>query len=151
MALNGRNPVIAIWGMVLLYQGRGGISRGYLVVRTGAWNSALLFFPAIPPKTSNGDVTNPLTQTHYSLPVSLPRYNEDERQAPISVVVTVSAVTDPLATRLCRVGFRLVSASPLRALFVEAVSGAASFPLFSLLLQERSSQLCLCLAFAPLH
>ncbi|MED6149967.1 hypothetical protein PIB30_067682 [Stylosanthes scabra] len=91
--------------------------------------------------------TNPL----FPPCLSLPRYNEDERQAPIRVVVTVSAVTDPLATRLCRVGFRLVSASPLRALFVEAVSGAASFPLFSLLLQERSSQLCLCLAFAPLH
>lgn len=27
------------------------------MVRTGAWNSALLFFPAIPPNTSKGDVT----------------------------------------------------------------------------------------------
>ena len=27
------------------------------MVRTGAWNSALLFFPAMPPRTSNGDVT----------------------------------------------------------------------------------------------
>jgi hypothetical protein len=58
MALKGRNPAIAIWGMVLLYQGRGGISRGYFVVRTGAWNSVLLFLPAMPPNTSNGEVTS---------------------------------------------------------------------------------------------
>jgi len=28
------------------------------VVRTGAWNSALLFLPAIPPNTSKGEVTS---------------------------------------------------------------------------------------------
>lgn len=58
MALKGKNPAIAIWGILLLYQGSAGISRGYFVVRQGAWNSALLFFPAIPPNTSNGEVTN---------------------------------------------------------------------------------------------
>ena len=40
MAEKGRNPAISIWGRVWRYQGRGGISRGYLVVRQGALNSA---------------------------------------------------------------------------------------------------------------
>ena len=40
------------------YHGKGGISLGYLVVWQGAWNSALLFFPAMPPNTSKGDVTS---------------------------------------------------------------------------------------------
>ncbi|KAK8486178.1 hypothetical protein V6N13_026100 [Hibiscus sabdariffa] len=44
--------------MALLYQGSGGIYRGYFVVRQGAWNSALLFLPARLPRTSNGDVTS---------------------------------------------------------------------------------------------
>jgi hypothetical protein len=57
MALKGKNPAIAIWGIVCRYQGSGGISLGYLVVRQGAWNSVLLFLPAIPPKTSKGNVT----------------------------------------------------------------------------------------------
>ena len=58
MALKGRKPAIAICGMVARYQGRGGISRGYLVVRHGAWNSTLLFLPATPPRTSKGKVTS---------------------------------------------------------------------------------------------
>jgi len=57
MALKGKNPAIAICGIVLRYQGSGGISLGYFVVRQGAWNSLLLFLPAIPPKTSKGNVT----------------------------------------------------------------------------------------------
>jgi hypothetical protein len=39
MALKGRKPAIIICGSVCLYQGSGGISRGYLVVRVGALNS----------------------------------------------------------------------------------------------------------------
>jgi hypothetical protein len=57
MALKGKNPAIAICGIVFRYQGSGGISLGYFVVRQGAWNSLLLFLPAIPPKTSKGNVT----------------------------------------------------------------------------------------------
>jgi hypothetical protein len=58
IALKGRKPAIAIYGTIPRYHGKGGISLGYLVVWQGAWNSALLFFPAIPPNTSKGDVTN---------------------------------------------------------------------------------------------
>lgn len=49
---------MAICGMLCRYQGMGGTSRGYLVVRQGAWKSALLFLPATPPRTSNGKVTS---------------------------------------------------------------------------------------------
>ena len=58
IALKGRKPAIAICGTVPRYHGKGGISLEYMVVRQGAWNSALLFFPAIPPNTSKGDVTS---------------------------------------------------------------------------------------------
>jgi len=47
------------WGMVRRYRGRVGISRGYLVVRHGAWNSAPLRFPATP-MTSRGKVMRAL-------------------------------------------------------------------------------------------
>jgi len=56
--MNGRNPAIAICGIVCRYHRNGGISLGYSAVRQGAWNSALLFFPIIPPKTSKGDDTS---------------------------------------------------------------------------------------------
>jgi hypothetical protein len=40
-----------------LYQGRGGMSRGYLVVRQGALNSDFEFLAATPPNTVRGKVT----------------------------------------------------------------------------------------------
>ena len=40
------------------YQGRLGISRGYLFVRTGAANSPRAFLPAMPPNTVSGMVTS---------------------------------------------------------------------------------------------
>ena len=46
-----------ICGNVSLYQGKGGISLGYLLVRTGAWKSVWPFLPAIPPRTVSGKVT----------------------------------------------------------------------------------------------
>ena len=45
-----------ICGTAVRYQGSSGISLGYLLVRQGARNSALLFFPAMPPKTVRGIV-----------------------------------------------------------------------------------------------
>jgi len=41
-------PAMTICGTGPRYQGRPGISRGYLLVRTGALNSPRAFLPAMP-------------------------------------------------------------------------------------------------------
>lgn len=44
-----------IIGIIPLYQGNGGISRGQLVVLHGVSNPIFRFLPAIPPNTSKGE------------------------------------------------------------------------------------------------
>ena len=51
-------PAMTICGTGPRYQGRLGISRGYLFVRTGALNSPRAFLPAMPPNTVSGMVTS---------------------------------------------------------------------------------------------
>jgi hypothetical protein len=57
MALNGRNPAMAICAGSVRYQGTGGTSRGNLAVRQGASYSPRDDFPAAPPSTVSGSVT----------------------------------------------------------------------------------------------
>lgn len=57
MALNGRNPAIAICAGSPRYQGPGGICRGNLAVRHGASYSPRADFPPAPPSTESGSAT----------------------------------------------------------------------------------------------
>lgn len=54
IVLKGKNPAIAICGIVERYQRNDGIPLGYLVDWHRVRNSSFLFFPATPPNTSEG-------------------------------------------------------------------------------------------------
>lgn len=52
--LNGSRPPINIWDGVFMYQGKGGISEGILLVAQGASNSERRALPIMPPILRNG-------------------------------------------------------------------------------------------------